>query len=47
MCGSEAGCASRCQRVRRYARQHGMTVREADQYLRDWHAKRKGEDLAA
>lgn len=25
-----------------YARQKGMTIRDADQYLREWHVRRKG-----
>lgn len=47
VCGRVAGRASRCQRVRRYAKQHGVTVREADQYLREWHAKRREARIAA
>lgn len=47
VCGLIGGRASRCQRVRRYARQKGMTIRDADQYLREWHVRRKGGRVAA
>ncbi len=47
VCGFEAGRASRCQRVRRYAREKGMTIAEADAYLREWRAKQKGGRVAA
>jgi hypothetical protein len=47
VCGLVAGRASRCQRVRRYAKENGVTVREADEHFRAWHAKRKGARVAA
>lgn len=47
VCGLVAGRASRCQGVRRYAREKGVTIAEADAYLRAWHAKKEGGRVAA
>ncbi len=44
---SGAGPRNWCRRVRRFAQVKGMTIRDADHYLRDWHARRKDGRVAA
>jgi hypothetical protein len=47
VCRPTGSQRSWCYRVRALARKRGITIKEADQYLRGWHAKQKGGRSAA